>query len=90
MMTSPEYEINDNNMVEIPYRQLDDEILRALIEELSPATVQTGTREAVHWRTRWSRSWHSWSMVASESSMISAVNRPICCRQYELKRDFEE
>ncbi len=87
MMTSPEYEINDNNMVEIPYRQLDDEILRALIEEFVTRDVQTGQR-GCSLEDKVSRSWHSWSMVASESSMISAVNRPICCRQYELKRDF--
>lgn len=45
MMTSPEYEINDNNMVEIPYRQLDDEILRALIEEFV-------TRDGADWDQR--------------------------------------
>lgn len=42
MMTSSENEISEANRVEIPYHQLDSEILRALIEEFV-------TRDGADW-----------------------------------------
>lgn len=42
MMTSSENEISDGNMVEIPYHQLDSDILRVLIEEFV-------TRDGADW-----------------------------------------
>lgn len=42
MMTSPENETNEDNRVEIPYRQLDPTILRKLIEEFV-------TRDGADW-----------------------------------------